>query len=139
MDTMDRTAAERPAILGRLPYLVSSTDVIFQHEVGTDDNVSAMAFQLNTPFFNSGSLKADLNGFAPDSIQTGNINVNLVVQNYPQGVSSTKGSYLVTPTSNNFTFETAARFWQYQITGSAVGQSWMSGYWQEMLSKGSPQ
>lgn len=139
-DVMDRTAAEYPAILGRYPYLISSDNIVYKHELGLNDDGSALPFSISTPFYTSGKDLGNLKGFIPDSIQNEDIEVSINIKDYPQSsVTATKGPYTVSPTTNMIAIETAARYWQYEITGEVVDQDWVGRQWQEVLAKGSRQ
>lgn len=139
-DTMDRSAAEYPSISGRYPYLISSDNTLYQHEIGKNDDGAPMAFELRTPFYNAGKNKANLRGIVPDSIQTEDIAVALNFKDWPQSaIVGQLGPYDITPTTPWLDFQTAGRYWQYEITGDALDQEFGAGAWQEMVSEGSRQ
>lgn len=135
-DTMDRTGAEGPGILGTFPYLVSSANLVYQHETGHDADGVAMPFSLIGPYYFSGLERVKLAGIVPDSIQTGNISIQVNIKNYAQAsIAGTKGPYTITPTTNIIEFQTEARYWQWQISGSDLGQDWKAGSWQERIEQ----
>lgn len=141
-DTHDRSAGEYPTQLKTVPVLAevaadNTTSTLFQHESGTDDDGSAMAWSLSTPFFDSGITTANDLGLIPDSIQTGDITVKVNVKKYPQS-SSLYGTrtLTITPTTEIQSFRLTSRFIQYVLSGNALGQSWRAGKWSEVLSKG---
>jgi len=138
-DIMDRTAAEYPAVLGRYPYLISSANTLYKHELGFNADTASLPFALTTPYYTSGKDLGNFKGFIPDSIQSGDIEVTLNIKEYPQSTSAAKGPYTVSPTTNMVAFETAARYWQYEITGDTEDQEWSGGRWQEIIAKGSRQ
>ena len=139
-DIMDRTAAEYPAILSKYPYLIDSNNVVYKHELGNDADGAPLPFSLSTPYYTAGKNKTNLKGFIPDSIQTGNVEVELNLKDYPQSsIVATKGPYTVSPTTNMIVAETAARYWQYVISGEELDQEWIAGDWIEILAEGSRQ
>ncbi len=137
-DIMDRTAAEYPAILGRYPYLISSDNVVYKHELGFNDDGAALPFSVSTPFYLSGKDAGNLKGVVPDSIQTGSITLEINTKDFPQSANTASyGPYTITQNYNFVDFETAARYWQYIISGEEVDQDWVGRAWQEILAKGS--
>lgn len=137
-DVMNRSAAEYPAILGRYPYLISSDNVVYKHELGLNADGEALPFSVTTPFYTSGKDQGNLKGVIPDSIQTGDITLTLNIKDYPQSANTaSKGPYTITEEYNFLDFETAARYWQYVISGNEIDQEWTGGAWQELLAKGS--
>ncbi len=141
-DTHDRSAGEYPTQLREFPYLAevaadNATSTIFQHEKTNDDDGSALAWSLSTPFFDSGITTANDLGLVPDSIQTGNITVVVNVKKYPQS-SSLYGTrtLAITPTTEIQSFRLSSRFIQYVLSGNVLAQAWRAGKWSEVLSKG---
>lgn len=140
-DTVDRSAAEYPTQLKEFPYLSQinndDTNTLYQHEKGDDDDGSALAFTLSTPFFDSGLDTANVLGLIPDSLQVGDITCTVNVKKYPQSASLYGTSALtISPTTEIISFRQNSRFIQYVISGSELGQSWRGGKWQEVLSRG---
>lgn len=137
-DIMDRTAAEYPAILGRYPYMISSDNTVYKHEIGVNNDGEALSFSLTTPFYTSGKDLGNLKGVVPDSIQNDDITLTINTKDYPQSASTgSKGPYTIPEECNFIDFENAARYWQYEISGNEVDQDWVGGAWQEILAKGS--
>jgi len=137
-DTMDRTAAEFPVVLGQYPYLIASDNIVYKHEVGYNDDGDALTFTLTTPFYTSGEDQGNLKGIIPDSLQNGDITVTINLKDYPQSSTvASKGPFTVTEAFNYIQYETSARYWQYVITGSVIDQNWKAGIWQEILAPGS--
>lgn len=150
-DTMDRTAAEYPNLTLGFPRLISSASILYQHEVGTDADGVAMPFSLTSNLRGGSNITQRaygippkeislLSGFIPDSQQTGNINVEITAKRFPQSASNTYDqNYTVAPTTEFMSVEIGGRFWQYKISGSALGQSWRAGQWMEYVQPSSLQ
>lgn len=128
--SLERTAAEYPAILGEFPYLADFDGNVYQHERGTDDNTSSLSWSLTTPYFNSGTDPIALGGLHFDSLRTGDITVNLNTKFYPKGEVSTT-SYTVADTVDKIAYRRRGRYWQYELSGNVIGQSFRAGAWQE--------
>lgn len=136
-DTMDRTAAESPNQTFDYPILASSTDVLYYHESGTDDNVAALPFTLTTNTITGGKKFTNLVAFTPDSIQTGAITVNVACRKFQQSTANTTNySYSVTGTTERIEMLSTGRFWQYTVSGSVLGQDWRAGAWLEDVEAG---
>lgn len=136
IDTFDRTAAEAPDLVLGYPRLIGE-GVIYQHETGTDADGDAMSWELRSNLRSSGRDNAVITGIIPDSIQQGNISVQIKGKLFPQSQRYTYSpTYTVTPTTERVPTTVSARFWQYVFSGSAVGQSWIMGMWQEYVQRG---
>jgi len=142
-DTMDRISAEYPQNLFNNPRLISNAGNLFVHETGTDDDTNPLPFTLTTNMRTSGKETCIISGFVPDSIQTGDINVNITGRLFPQSSDTTF--------NNNYTIESSgtgqdpreniqlgARFWQYTWSGNQLGQDWIMGNWNELIQKSAP-
>lgn len=146
-DTFDRLCAEYPNQMLSIPRLIDSNGVIYQHEQGVDANGVGMPFSITGNMqgrdFGRNAARsmtddnAMLTGFVPDSVQTGNINVQIVGRRYPQ--SSTpmfNNTYTVTPTTEFVTTQGGARLWQYTVSSSDLGVSWTAGQWHQYVQSG---
>ncbi len=129
---LDRTAAEYPVVLETFPRLIQINGDIFNHENGNDDDTIALPFKLVTPFFNGGTQPVTIGGLNFDSIRTGDITVKLRTKSYPKSTIS-EVSYIVADTVDRITFRQRGRFWQYEITGNVLDQSWRAGQWSQDL------
>lgn len=136
-DTLDRTAAEYPKPLNTFPYLLDINGIIYRHENGDDDLTNALPFSIKHRFEGGGTDRVRIGGVAPDSIQTGNVQFSINVKEYAQSPEiSTKGPFTVTPTTDRIGFNADGRWWQYEISGNDLGQSWRNGIWQQELQLG---
>lgn len=133
-DTFDRTAAESPDVLALTPRLISSSDILYNHETGTDADGVAMPWSLTGNLRNIGMNSVMISAVVPDSIQTGNINLNITTFEFPQSpVPTNEKTFTITPTTPFVTVDMGGRYWQYELSGSALGQAWIAGKWQEYL------
>lgn len=136
-DLSDRTAAEYPNINLQYPRLISSANVFYRHETGTDADGSALAFSLKTNDKVSGKNNATLVSLVPDSSQVGSINVNVTGRRFPKSSSAMfDKDYTVDPTTERVITTNSARIWNYTISGEEIGQSWIMGNWTEELQDG---
>lgn len=140
-DSIDRTAAENPRNIVQFPYLIDSSNVIFRHEKGVDDNGAALSWTLTTKVyqFNNGTDTTDFDGIIPDSTQTGDITVTFTGREYIQDSASEVTKVLtVTPTSGKVDLDATVRNWQYEMSQSVIGGNWRSGNWHQRVKTGSP-
>lgn len=140
-DTMARLASEYPDTVLDVPRLSEASGVnsiLYQHEVGTDDNGAALPFSVTGSKLNSGRDTANVVALIPDSTQIGSITAHLDSYLFPQ--SATKmydESYTVTATTERIpTPGLNGRIRQYTFSGSSIGQSWQIGLWGEQIQKG---
>jgi hypothetical protein len=135
-DVMDRTAAEYPVNNLNNPLLISSESVLYKHELGNDADTEALPWSITSPLFNkAGRNSTKITGVIPDSIQTGNINLNIKTMEYPQWKKA--GRYLqnknlvVSETRDHLSPIMRGRYWQYEWSGEVLGQEFQMGVWQE--------
>ena len=138
-DTMSRLASEYPDTVLDIPRLsaASSTNsILYQHEVGTDDNGAALAFSITGSKLDSGRDTSNIVALIPDSTQVGSITAHVDTYLFPQ--STTKmytQDYTVTATTERVPASINGRIRQYTFSGSAVSQSWQMGLWGEQTQK----
>ena len=150
-DTFDRLCAEYPNLTTATPHLISSTGKYYAHEQGNDADGSAMAWSLTSNIRGGSNIMQRaygimpkettlLTGFVPDSVQTGNINVEIIAKLYPQSPTNTYDqNYTVTPTTPFVPVESGGRLWQYKLSGNTLGQQFIGGAWHEYVQSSSPQ
>lgn len=139
-DLADRTAAEYPNINTQYPRLVSSAGVLYRHEHGDDADGAALSWSLTTNDKVSGKNCAGIVSFVPDSTQVGSITVNIQGRRFPQSTTLMMDEdFTVTATTERVPTGFSARIWNYTISGSAVGQSWIMGNWTEEVQDGAGQ
>lgn len=146
-DTFDRTCAEYPNEILGFPRRISSSGVLYEHEQGADADSSAMPWSITSNLrggdfignsIGSGTTKTYmLTGFIPDSIQSGDISVEVAGQNYPQSTSMDfDNTYTVSPDTELVPMQAQARFWKYKLSGEELGQEFTAGQWMEFVAEG---
>jgi hypothetical protein len=150
-DVMDRTCAEYPNLSLGYPRLVSAEGVFYRHETGNDADGSPLPWSLTSNLRGGSNVMQRmygippkdtslLSGLVPDSVQTGNINVNIVALRFPQDAADTYNeNYTVTPETSLVPVTAGGRFWQYTWSGNQLGQSFIGGQWMEYVQPGSQQ
>lgn len=135
--TLDRSAAEYPNVILKKPYLANANDV-YQHELGWDAGTSPLAFTLSTNWRDFGRNNAKLQSVIPDSMQTGTIQLQVNGYRFPQSSDAimTQGPFNITSTTERVPVAGAARYIEYTISGSELGQEFMIGNWVEEVQKG---
>lgn len=136
-DTMNRTCSEGPAVTLDYPRLIDSSGVLYQHEIGKNDDGAAMSWSFTTPDSVSGKNNGFLTAIYPDSVQDGSITVAVAARRYPQSASTTfSNSFTVTSTTELVPCSSMGRFWNYTISGSTIDQDFLMGVWFEELQEG---
>lgn len=143
LDTMNRSAGEYPTPLKEFPYLaeydsVTTTSTLYFQEKGNDADGVAMAWNLKTNLIGGEDYEVSINGLIPDSIQTGDITLQVDSYRYPQSASkyNTK-TMTVSPDTEMIDFKTQGRYVQYTFSGEELGQNWRAGLWSAMITQGS--
>jgi hypothetical protein len=149
-DTFDRICAEYPNLTLGYPRLIDSGGVLFAHEQGNDDDGEPMEWSLTSNLrggdatrnsIGSASTKNYmLTGLVPDSVQTGDIAVEVTGRKYPQSTALLfDEEYTISPDTEMVPVQGGARLWQYNISGSEAGQVFRAGQWQEFVQESSSQ
>jgi len=138
IDDLDRTAAEYPAMKTRNP-MMANIETLYKHEFGTDDDGAALEFTLRTPKIYNGDNTVLLLGIVPDSNQTGSLSFTQTSYLYPQSTTPVfVNANIITPTTEYVPIPNCSRYYQYEWTGNAIGQSWEMGIWREDKQLGAP-
>lgn len=141
-DTFERTAAEIPnALLGnpRLIYTDSNDEgTLYKHEYGLNADNLPMTWSLKTNLRNVMGKKTTTEvALIPDSIQTGNISIQVNNYQWPQSTQKTSdNTYTVTPTQPRIPILTNGRFCQYTFGSSDLDGYWQQGAWMEEVQAG---
>lgn len=139
-DTMDRTCAEYPNQLLTYHRLLDSSGILYNHETGTDNDAVAMPWSLTTNKMTDSKANMLLSGITPDSAQGGNINVLAEGFRYPQSTAKMySNNYTIAPETEHVSTSGGARYWQFTLSGNALGQSWLAGNWNEYLQESARQ
>lgn len=136
IDTLDRTAGEYPSVKQKNPYLLNA-GTLYKHELGYNDDGSAMAFTARSDKRYYGRDNKNVNAIIPDSIQAGDITFNVSGWLHPQSSTKTYDNDLTVSTTTEIA-ETinSARVYQYEWSGSVLDQNWHMGAWMEEIQGG---
>lgn len=135
-DNLERTAAEGPYTLKIYPKMAGYNGAIYSHEYGYDADGDSIPFSIRTNLKNAGKKEARLVAFIPDCVQSGNMTVTLRGFQWPQSDTPIQTqTFTVTPSTGRVEVTMNARYWDYEISGDVVGQSWSMGTWQEEIQQ----
>lgn len=135
-DQFDRLAAEYPAINLQYPRLIDSLNNLYRHEVGTDDDTAPMAWSLTSNNRDTGTNNVLSSGIVPDSVQTGDIQVQIDAFSYPQSATPKNSKTVaVSPTTEFIALDIDGRFLRYTFSGEQLGQEWIMGAWLDPVQK----
>lgn len=140
-DTMQRSAAEYPYPLQLFPYAADMSGNIYRHENGYDNAGEAMTWSLSTRYILGGKDNTDVMALIPDNIQTaGDITVIVNLKQYPNGPASNPPNtpFTIATDTIRLEYRSQSRYRQYVLGGSALGQFWRGGSYQEEIQKGTP-
>lgn len=134
---MGRTAAEYPEINLSVPRLATPSSLIYRHESGTDDVNSPLSWSLTfNKRYQQTKKSRNIMAFIPDSSQTGNITVNVQSWLYPQSQNAMYDQdYTITPTTERVSSTINGKIYQYNFSGSELGQTWQMGAWSEEVQE----
>lgn len=136
IDSMDRTAAEYPNTKLVNPRLINVGNY-YQHEYGSDADGEPMAFSLtsNRRYYAKDTI--NMIRIIPDNLQSGSMTFTMNSYLFPQSTQS-MGVYpfAVTPTTEKIEQKNNGRFYEFNWSGSEVGQQWRMGQWFEDIQRG---
>lgn len=138
-DVETRSCAERPAYIESNPRLLDINGNMYIHEIGTDNLTQPLPFYVATNLRSASKNEVLLSSFVPDSTQTGGaINVEITAWQWPNSaMTRSQNTYRVPVNGGRQNFGQQGRFWQYEISGNVLGQSWRMGTWGEERQIGS--
>lgn len=135
---IERTAADSEGQISQYPTLTDSDGIIYQHEVGFDDDGSAMSsyFQVSYATIGMGKNLTFVEGMEPDLIQTGDISIQLRGKERASESESTLESFTFSENGGKIdcAHETRWRSWYFE--SNAVGGFFRSGGMREFISQG---
>lgn len=135
-DYFDRTAGEYPNISLDNPRLMA-TNILYKHEIGTDADGEPMYWVVRSNLRSLGRYTTNVDGIIPDSIQQGDVNLNIKTRRFPQSVQNVQNSnFTITSTTERVPYTTNGGYWIYEWSGEELGQTWRMGKWQEYVQKG---
>lgn len=140
IDTLQRGCAEYPENLFNVPRMIDVNGGFFNHETGENNNTDPLPFTLTSNIRTAGKDTALLSGFVPDSIQTGDINVELQAFLFPQSLTTPTfdQTYIISDDGPRENIQIGGRFWQYTWSGDELDQDWIMGAWFELLQDSAP-
>lgn len=144
--TAARTAAEEFSHISQNPYMAysisESTDgVLYRHETGVDDNLSAMDCYAVSNYvqIGNGDTQMIVSKIVPDSTQTGDIDFSVYTQRYPQSsITDVAGPYTINSSTQKIDLRAIGRLRAYRVGQNALGEDMIMGKWFEQLQEGTP-
>lgn len=130
--TMDRTAFADTSPFYDLPYAVDASGYLYKHELGTDDNTSAMTAYVESydVEIGNGTNMMEIDEAIPDfDSLTGDVAVLFKGRRYPQATQYENGPFTVTSSTERFNPRMKARQIAIRVTSDSVGDAWRMGPW----------
>jgi hypothetical protein len=138
IDEKDRTAAESTSIGMKYPRMADYEGNLYYEEIGYNDNAVAQEFRLQSPLISAGKKTASLQSIIPDSIQTGDVQLQVRAKQFPKSQAFTYDkTYVVSDNAEQIEMNLNGRYWDYTISGNELGQEFHMGVWQEEIQESS--
>lgn len=135
-DMLNRTAGESPVISLTNPRL-GNVSTLYTHEAGANDSGVAMPFSGRTRKYVTGKETAVQTQVVPDSEMSGTITVDVRTYNYPQSATPMNDKeYVVTSSTQRVPIQVNGRFWDIEISGEELDQTYLMGQWYTEPQKG---
>lgn len=141
-DEITRTAGEYPVSKTQTPIMIDDSNVVYRHESGVNADGAPLAWSLTSPLFSASGEQVEVGGIIPDSIQTGNIEIDIKAQPYPQSSAANVQNVTnqtITTTTPKIDFLVSGKFWQYTLSQEVLNGNWKAGMWWQLVQKGTPE
>lgn len=111
------------------PLATSADSYLYYEEIGLDDDGQPMVGYIQSGYIDiaDGSEFSIVKDIIPDFVLTGQVDMYVQGQDYPGGVVTTKGPYVVTPTTRWFTPRLRARQIAIRIEFNTLGADFRPG------------
>ena len=128
--TLDRTCWHDAFGSKDNPFAFNKSGVLYNHEIGFDDDGSAM-----TSFIESSPLEIDSQGnemmlvdkVIPNLTLVGSADVTVSTRKHPSETAVTKGPFTITPTTPKINIRARGRQMKFKVESDAIGDSWSLG------------
>lgn len=138
IDQLDRTAAEYPSILSQTPYLIDSSNTVYLHENGVNDDESALSWEYSGPMQYQGTNLIRISGFVPDNSMSGTATVQITTKRYPGENNYNSRTYSIGNSTGRVGTQINGRYIKYKVSGNELDQSYMGGVWYHEMEPESP-
>jgi hypothetical protein len=143
---MERTAGEEKILDVDSRYMVNGYSttidgVLYRHDVGSDDDGSAMTAYAETNYamIGEGDSTMEIMEIIPDTTQTGDIAFAIYTKDYAQSTEEfTYGPYTITNTTKFIDPQASGRQRKYRIEKNTLGANFSIGKWFEIIQQGPP-
>lgn len=126
-DAMERTAFESPVISLSNPRLADMS-VLYTHESGANADGAPLPFFARSGQFTTGKDTIIQTEMIPDSVQTGNIDLQMRMYNFPQSTKAMNDkTYVVAPSTEKVPMQINGRFWDFAVSGDDLDQTYLMG------------
>lgn len=139
LEDIDRTCANRSALIGNKPILIDSDGEYYQHETGYDNDTSALNsyFKLYYTAIADGNYLTEVEGMEPDGIITGDMTVTLYGKDRMQGSEVTLHTATINDNTKQFECEEEARWRSWEFRSNELSGYYRLGRMTEFVNRGS--
>ena len=113
-----------------MPFAFSPDGLLYNHEVGTDDNGSALsAYITSSPMEMSptGNDVMLVDKIIPDADISGSLNCTVFSKKYPNASTVTKGPFTLSQDTAKISMRSRGRQMSLKLESTGTGDSWSLG------------
>jgi hypothetical protein len=116
------------------PFALDSSGNFYDHEIGVNDNESAMtayiesgAFELQSDEDGVGADLMKVDKMIPDATATGDMKFTFYYSKYPQSTESSKGPFTITSSTGKLSFKAKGRQGRVRWESDGLSAKWTLG------------
>lgn len=135
---IDRTAYDRAGEVFDTPLLASSDGILYQHEIGNNNNGLAMRswFQVSYQANSNGKYFTEIEGMELDAIVTGNMTVTLCGKDRQMQDGTDLATFNITDTTQEFDCIKETRWLSWKFESNVLGGFFRIGGYKQFINRG---
>jgi hypothetical protein len=112
------------------PFAFSSSGLLYNHEVGTDDDGSAISAHITSSpieIDSGGNTMMLVDKIIPDATVSGSLSCTVTSKKYPNDSAVTKGPFTIQSNTDKISMRSRGRQMSLKLESTATGDSWSLG------------
>lgn len=138
LTSMDRTAYDRAGEVFETPLLASSSGVLYQHEVGYNDDTNSMNsfFQTSFQANNEGKYYTEVEGMELDAILKGNMTLSLFGKHRQNQIGDVLASFSITESTQAVDCIKETRYLSWKFESNQINGYFRVGGYRQFVNRG---
>ncbi len=114
----------------KVPFAFSSDGLLYNHEVGSDDNDDALPAHITSSpmeVSQNGNEMVLIDKIIPDATISGSVSCTVYSKKYPNGSTVTKGPFTILSDTDKISMRSRGRQMSLRLESTAKGDAWSLG------------